>query len=122
MKILVEGAAGKTGQAVVQQALAAGHEVTALVHSRGGDSTPGVHVRVGDARDLPTMEVAVTGQDAVINTVGGKTPHKRTTLETDVAATIVAAMQRHSARRLIVTSSVGVGDSTAHTAPPSRSS
>lgn len=33
MKILVVGAAGKTGRLVVDQALQAGHDVTALVHS-----------------------------------------------------------------------------------------
>jgi len=45
---------------------------------------------------------------------GGKTPYRRTTLATDVATTIVAAMQRHGVRRLLVASSVGVGDSTAN--------
>ncbi|MEP7037460.1 MAG: NAD(P)H-binding protein, partial [Acidobacteriota bacterium] len=33
MKILVIGAGGKTGRAVVEQAVAAGHEVTAFVRS-----------------------------------------------------------------------------------------
>ena len=32
MNVLVIGAAGKTGRAVVAQALAAGHEVTAFMH------------------------------------------------------------------------------------------
>ena len=32
MKVLVIGAAGKSGRAVVEQALAAGHDVTAFVH------------------------------------------------------------------------------------------
>lgn len=118
MKVLVVGAAGKTGRSVVEQAAKAGHEVTALIHSTSGDySVPGVTVRVGDARDAETIEAAVAGQDVVIDTVGGKTPYRRTTLETSVASTIVAAMQRHGVRRLVVTSSVGVGDSTANTPP-----
>lgn len=115
MKVLVVGAAGKTGRAVVDQAMKEGHEVTALVHSDGAYGVPGVAVRVGDARDAETVEAAVTGQDAVIDTVGGKTPYKHTTLEASVAKTIIAAMQRHGVRRLVVTSSVGVGDSTANT-------
>lgn len=115
MKVLVVGAAGKTGRAVVERAVAQAHDVTAFVHSGRGYDVPGVEVRVGDARDPAAMEAAVMGQDVVIDTVGGKTPYRRTTLETDVATSIVAAMRRHGVRRLIVTSSIGVGDSTAHT-------
>lgn len=115
MKVLVVGAAGKTGRAVVEQAVEEGHEVTAFVHSDSGYDVPGVAVRIGDATDPETVGAAVKGQDAVVDTVGGKTPYKPTTLETSVAETIVAAMQHHGVRRLVVTSSVGVGDSTANT-------
>ncbi len=115
MKVLVVGAAGKTGRAVVEQAAKAGHEITALVHSDTDYNVPGVAVRVGDAREAETVEAAVAGQDAVIDTVGGKTPYKHTTLETSVATTIVAAMHRHGVRRLVVTSMIGEGDSAANT-------
>lgn len=115
MKVLVVGAAGKTGRAVVEQAVKAGHEVTALVHSDNGYNVAGVAVRVGDATDAETVYAAVTGQDAVIDTVAGKTPYKRTKLETSVATAIVAAMQRHDVRRLVVTSMIGEGDSAANT-------
>lgn len=114
MKVLVLGAAGKTGRAVVEEALKAGHEVTALVHSAAGAGVAGVTVHTGDATDRETMEAAVAGQDAVIDTVGGKTPYRRTTLETRVVTATIAAMQRQAVRRLIVTSSIGVGDSTAN--------
>lgn len=116
MKVLVVGAGGKTGRAVVEQAATAGHQVTALLHrTSDNENSPGVAMLVGDASDAETMEAAVAGQDAVIDTVGGKTPYRHTTLETRVASTIVAAMQRHGVQRLVVTSSVGVGDSTTHT-------
>jgi nucleoside-diphosphate-sugar epimerase len=36
MKVLVIGAAGKSGRAVVEQALAAGHDVTAFVDKTEG--------------------------------------------------------------------------------------
>lgn len=74
----------------------------------------GVAVRVADATDQESADAAVTGQDAVIDTVGGKTLYRRTTLETDVARATIAAMQRHGVRRLIVVSSLGVGDSIAN--------
>lgn len=117
MKVLVVGAAGKTGRAVVEQALKAGHQVTALAHSDGA-AVPGVVVRVGDASDRATVDAAVAGQDSVIDTVGGKTPYRRTSLETSVAETLIEAMRHHGVRRLIVTSSLGVGDSAANTRLP----
>lgn len=72
-------------------------------------------MRAGDATDMAAMEAAITGQDAVIDTVGGKAPYRHATLEASVATTIVAAMQRHGVRRLVVTSMVGEGDSAANT-------
>lgn len=116
MKVLVLGAGGKTGRAVVQQAVAAGHQVTAFVRDAGSYQGPTeVTVREGDATDADSIAGAVAGQDAVIDTIGGKTPYKSgITLEEDVAKAVVAAMQRHGVRRLLVTSSVGVGDSIAN--------
>lgn len=115
MKVLVLGAGGKTGGAVVQQAVAAGHQVTAFVHHAGDYHVPtGVTVTEGDATDADAVAVAVAGQDAVIDTIGGKTPYKSNiTLEDDVAKAVIAAMQRHAVRRLLVTSSLGEGDSVA---------
>lgn len=111
MKVLVVGAAGKTGQLVVEKALAAGHEVTAFVRGASDYGKPGVRVAAGDAADRSAMEGAVRGQDAVIDTIGGKTPYKSTTLESSAAASIIAAMKKEGVKRLIVTSMLGVGDS-----------
>ncbi len=111
MKILVIGAAGKTGRAVVEQALAAGHEVTAFVHNAEDYDVAGVRVVAGDATDAAAMEAAVRGQDAVLDTVGGKTPYKATTLESSIASAIISAMKQHGVRRLVVTSMLGVGES-----------
>lgn len=117
MKILVIGAAGKTGTEVVQQAIAAGHEVTAFVHQAGDYHVPGVRVLEGDASDQAAMDAAVAGQDAVLDTIGGKTPFKATTLESSVAATIIASMQQKGVRRLVVTSMLGEGDSIHDSSP-----
>jgi len=97
MKVLIVGAAGRTGRAVVDRAVTEGHEVTAFVHNDAGYDVPGVEVRAGDASDMAAIGAAIVGQDAVIDTVGGKTPYKSTTLEASV-----------------VTSSIGVGDSSAN--------
>jgi putative NADH-flavin reductase len=115
MKLLVVGAAGKTGKAVVEQAVAAGHQVTALVRSVK-EFAPLASVRVieGDATDSVVVDSAVAGQDAVIDTIGGKTPYKETDLESSAARAIIASMQRNGVRRLIVTSMAGEGDSKAN--------
>lgn len=115
MNVVVFGAAGKTGRAVVEQAVAAGHQVTAFV--RKADEYDGTNVRIieGDATNRADVEAAVRGQDAVLDTIGGKTPYKATTLESSAAGTIIAAMQRNGVRRLIATSMLGVGESEANT-------
>lgn len=115
MKVLVFGAAGKTGSLVVDRAIAAGHTVTAFVHDPDYHD---VHVRsiAGDASNLAEVQKAVAGQDAVIDTIGGTTPFLSTDLETSVARNIITAMRAEGVRRLIVISAMGVGDS-AHQAP-----
>lgn len=114
MKILVIGAGGRTGRAVVEQAVVAGHEVTAFVHKADEYDVTNVRVIEGDAADSAAMNAAVPGQDAVIDTIGGKTPYKETTLESSAASTIITAMQRNGVRRLVVSSMLGVGESKAN--------
>jgi len=114
MKILVIGAGGRTGRAVVEQAVAAGHEVTAFVHKADEYNFTNVRVIEGDAADRAAMDAAVPGQDAVIDTIGGKTPYKETTLESSAASTIITAMQRNGVRRLVVSSMLGAGESKAN--------
>ena len=114
MKILVIGATGKTGAAVVEQAVAAGHDVTAFVHDAGAYLREDVHVAEGDALDPDQVGKALVGQEAVIDTLGGSTPYAPTTLETDAARILVAAMKQHSVRRLLVVSALGIGDSRAN--------
>lgn len=114
MKILVIGAGGRTGRAVVEQAVAAGHEVTAFVHKANEYNVTNVRVVEGNAADSAVMDAAVPGQDAVMDTIGGKTPYKDTTLESSAASTIITAMQRNGVRRLVVSSMLGVGESKAN--------
>ena len=115
MHVLVIGAAGKTGRAVVEQAKAAGHQVTAFVRNAEKYDVADVRIIEGDATDPATMEAAVVGQDAVIDTIGGKTPYKTTTLESSAASAIIAAMQRQGVRRLVATSMLGEGESEENT-------
>lgn len=114
MKVLVIGAAGRTGVAVVERAAVAGHVVTAFM--RHTDEYKGPHVRIvtGDATSQASVDAAMAGQDAVIDTIGGKTPYRETMLERSVAGAVVASMKANGTKRLIVISAFGVGDSEAH--------
>lgn len=114
MKVLVIGASGKSGQQVVEKALAAGHTVTAFVHNAADYQAPaGVRVLAGDATNTALIGQAVAGQDAVLDAIGGHTPFLTTHLEENTAKAVIAAMQQHGVRRLLVISVLGVGDSQA---------
>jgi putative NADH-flavin reductase len=114
MKLLIIGANGKTGRVLVQRAVAHGHQVTALVHHPPRHPLSCAMILQGDAGDPALLDTAVTGQDAVIDTIGTRKPFLKTTLETDTARNLIRAMQHHHVRRLIAISSIGVGDSIAN--------
>jgi putative NADH-flavin reductase len=118
MNILVLGASGGCGQFLVSQAMARGHEVTAVV--RGARYVPpaGVTVLRGDLTDVAFLREAVRGKDAVMSALGlrltGIAPWNGP-VEADflVKSTraIVAAMKAEGARRILAISAGGVGDS-----------
>jgi putative NADH-flavin reductase len=107
MNIAIFGANGPTGRLLTEQALAAGHTVTAF--TRHADAFPihDEHLRVvqGDALDLAAVESAVAGQDAVLSTLGTRYSRKPITLYSVAIANIVKAMHDHGVRRLVCVSS-----------------
>ncbi len=114
MKVLVIGATGNTGSVVVEQAVAAGHFVTAFVRNAAAYTRGDVTVAEGDALNPDQVAAALAGQEAVIDTLGGETPYAATTLETDAARILVAAMDQQRVRRLLVVSALGEGASKAN--------
>ena len=112
-RILVVGATGGTGREVVLQALAAGHDVTAL--SRSATRLPIEHpkLRTLDGalpQDAALLSNAMAGQDVVISALGrGQSLASHQLLEQSVPA-VLTAMRAHGVRRLIFTSAIGVGD------------
>lgn len=64
MRLTVFGATGAVGSRVVAEAVARGHEVTAVV--RRPASLPGATIRVGDARDPEAVATLAAGQDVVV--------------------------------------------------------
>lgn len=68
MRITVFGAAGNVGSRVVAEALARGHEVTAVVRkpARFHELHTGANARVGDAANVEDVTKLSAGQDLVI--------------------------------------------------------
>ena len=101
MKLLVLGATGRTGRLVVEQALAAGHTVTALVRSPEKLPMRNSNLRVvkGQATDLSAVASALEGADAVISTLGGSG-----SVIADSTRAIVAAAHEVGVTRVVVLS------------------
>lgn len=109
MKLIVFGANGATGRLLCGQALAEGHTVTAV--TRHPDQFPLSHpqltVLACDALDPRAVERAISGQDAVLSTLGVPYSLKKVSLYSDTMANIVSAMIQQSVRRLVCVSSSG---------------
>lgn len=116
MKLLVIGASRGIGLSVVQQALSAGHEVTALVRNPAGFPVSDEKLKVikGDILDQSSIEEAVKGQDVVCLTIGIKATRKPVTVFSEGAKTVIAAMKNSSCKRLISVTGIGAGDSRGH--------
>ncbi len=101
--MLVFGATGRVGAAVITQAMAAGHRVTAFVRDpkKLAPSGSGLIVATGDVYKPETLEAAMApGFDAVVVTVGAD-PLKPSTLVTDSARAILAAARKAGIRRYL---------------------
>lgn len=108
--IAVFGATGGTGQQIVAQAQARGYSVTALARAPE-KLAPSARLTVhqGDALDASAVRAVVTGQDAVSCALGAGARHS--TLRFEGTRNIVAAMKAEGVRRLVIVSSLGVGES-----------
>ena len=114
MKVVVFGAGGRTGELATQYAVEGGHEVTAFVHEDTGSKLPGVRYVVGDAEDADAVRDVLDGQEGVIDALGGNAPYKQSSMEPTAAENIVTGMTATGAKRLVVISMLGVGDSEEH--------
>ena len=112
MKIAVFGATGGTGRQFVDQALAAGHQITALVRTPAklDKSDAGLTVVQGDVLTAADVADTLTGAEAVFCTLGSGSGGSDQAVSQGTA-NIVAAMQAQGVDRLVVITSLGVGDS-----------
>jgi putative NADH-flavin reductase len=109
MKLTIFAASGGIGRQLLDQALAAGHDVTAVV--RNPDSLPGGRFRtvVADlaAADPATLEPAVAGADAVLSGLGPRSASEAGIASRGTRA-IVQAMQATGVRRIVVVSAAPI--------------
>ena len=109
MKLTIFAASGGIGRQLLGQALAAGHEVTAVV--RNPDSLPAGRFRTVAAdlavADPVALEPAVAGADAVLSALGPRSASEAGVASKGTRA-IVQAMQATGVRRLVVVSAAPI--------------
>jgi putative NADH-flavin reductase len=108
MKLTIFAATGGTGRQALQQAVAAGHEVTAVVRNPTAITGEARVIRADlAAPDPAVLEAAVDGADAVLSGLG-----PRSNSETGVASrgtrAIIEAMQTTGTRRIVVVSAAPI--------------
>ena len=76
MKLTIFGATGRTGRYLVEQALDAGHNVTAYVRNPAKlrYKHENLHVVQGEITEVGKVAEAIAGTDAVISALGVYTP------------------------------------------------
>jgi len=112
MRLLVFGATGGTGRALLDQGLAQGHQVTAFVRNPAAlAARPGLTIVEGNVADAAAVGRAMTGQEAVLSALGPRGGNYG--VLPGGMQNMVAAMSQLGIRRLIYVSSFGVGDSLA---------
>jgi len=102
MNITVLGASGKTGSEIVNQALAAGHSVTAIVRRPESiESKTNLKVVVGDVTNQKDIAKISKGTDVIVSALGAMGG----TLMTDTVTAVIAASKVTGVKRFILMSS-----------------
>jgi putative NADH-flavin reductase len=110
MKLAIFGGTGRTGRAVIDLAIVAGHDVTALLRGHPRAALPPIRVIQGlVTEDADAVSRTVAGQDAVLVTLGPRSPFDGAVMTASIER-IAAAMAAEGVQRLVVLSALGLGD------------
>jgi putative NADH-flavin reductase len=116
MNLLIIGATRGIGFQLLDQALEAGHTVTALV--RDPQKIAKQHERLkliqGDILDLEVVQRAMAEQEAVCVTIGIGVTWKPVMVFSQGTRNVLEAMHQKGVRRLICITGIGAGDSKDH--------
>ena len=116
MNILIVGATRGIGRQLLDQALASGHTVTALVRDPQRLAVQHERLKIvkGDILDPDSVALAMAGQDAVCCTIGVKAPWILVTIFSEGTMNLLQAMKKTGVKRLVCVTGIGAGDSKGH--------
>lgn len=110
MQLTIFGGTGGTGRHLVDDALAAGHDVVAVVRDPGKVTV--AHERLslvrGDVLDPTSVKAAVSGADAVLSALGLRS-RKAAPVCGPATANMLAGMSTAGVRRFVAVSAAPVG-------------
>lgn len=115
MNVLLLGATGFSGQAVLQELLKTNHQITVLTRDkkRLPPLPDSITILEGNVREATTLSKALEGQEAVLHClgIGGKGNGNPNNFLSQTTQLLVQLMQEQGVKRLIVMSNIGAGDS-----------
>lgn len=122
MKILLLGASGRTGKQIIEAALKRGHQISAIVRNPEKLKDYKIDVTQGTPYDYETVEKAIKGCDAVINTLNvsrkSDGPWSPLAAPKDMishsAANAIKAMEKEGIKRIVAMSTLGAGRTWKH--------
>ena len=111
MRLAIFGGTGKTGKPLVEQALAQGYDVTALVRtpSKLPIESPSLTLVQGDATDPMDVDRVIIGADAVLSALG-HVKGSPDNVQTVATEHIIKAMKRRGVKRFVSLTGAGVED------------
>jgi len=119
MKILLLGATGRTGIHIIKEAIKRGHNISAIARHSEKLKEFEIEITEGTPYDYDTVEKAVQGCDAVINTLNvsrkSDNPWASLTAPKDLisrsASNAIKAMEKAGIDRFVALSTIGAGRS-----------
>jgi len=119
MKILLLGATGRTGKQIIKEAIKRGHIISAIARDPEKLKDFDIPITQGTPYDYETVEKALTGCEAVINTLNvsrkSDNPWAQLTAPKDMisksATNCIEAMEKFGIKRFIALSTIGAGRS-----------
>lgn len=109
MRVALFGATGGLGGRVLEEALARGHAVTALVRDPARlAARPRLSVVAGDVRDRAALARALAGQDAAVSCIGPGALGGDLSVIGDGMAALVAGMAEAGVSRIVAVAAAGI--------------
>lgn len=119
MKILLLGATGRTGKHIIEQTLKRGYEISAIARNPEKLKDSKIDITQGTPYDFETVEKAIIGCQAVINTLNvsrkSDNPWSPLAAPKDLisksASNAVKAMEKAGIKRFVTLGAIGAGRS-----------